>query len=361
MLLFLKRYSKTILDIGILIGIIIFVMWIGELIFKIATPIVFGYFIFLIIEPMNRFFTRKGMKRSIATLISLIIFLLIILGVIFILGVVFVTQAEMIIENVNEYFTNFEEYATKNITIIQEQINKLPPKAVEKINSTISTVGSSLLEFSTRMLKSVLGSVSSISVMSIKFILGIILAFFLSVEIEELKEFASNNTPKTFKEAYYFLKVKVLSDLGKYIKAQFKLILITFVIVFFGLMILGVKNSFTLAIISAIFDVLPLLGISTIFVPWIIYTFLVNGSTVLGIGLTILWLVVVIFRQFAEPKIVGDSLDISAFFMLSAMTIFLSIFGLAGVILTPVLIILIKELYTNGYLSRWIRKPEDEY
>ena len=71
-------------------------------------------------------------------------------------------------------------------------------------------------------------------------------------------------------------------------------------------------------------------------------------------------LVVILVRQIMEPKITGESLGVSAFTTLAFMIV-LSLFGFAGVILSPVLIILIKALYTQGYLQRWIRKPEDEY
>jgi predicted PurR-regulated permease PerM len=68
---------------------------------------------------------------------------------------------------------------------------------------------------------------------------------------------------------------------------------------------------------------------------------------------------VILVRQILEPKITGDTLGVSSFTMLSAMIISLSIFGVSGLILSPILIILLKALYDQGYLSRWIRLPED--
>lgn len=356
---FMKRYSKTIIDIGILIGLIFFIMWTGKLIFNVATPLVFSYFIYLFIEPFNRFFINKGVKRSISTVLSFTILLLIVLGIVTILSVVFISQFEVLIDNVNSLSSNFEEYATKSITIIEEQLNKLPPEVIEKMKTTISSISTNLLKFSTKLLGGILGSITSISVMSIKFIIGIILAFFLSLESEQLSKFVSNNSPSIIKDVYYFLKNKVFSHLGGYLKAQLKLIFFTFIIIFITLLILGIDNAFTIAVICAIADILPLIGVTAIFIPWILYTFLIKGSIVLGIELVILLLVVILFRQIAEPKIAGDSLGVSAFFMLASMTVFMSIFGVAGVILTPILIILIKELYENGYLSKWIRKPEE--
>jgi len=121
-----------------------------------------------------------------------------------------------------------------------------------------------------------------------------------------------------------------------------------------------VENFFVISVVAAIFDVLPLLGVSTIFVPWIVFLF-VTGKTGLAVGLTVLWLLVVLTRQILEPKITGDSLGVSAFTTLAFMVVSLSLFGVMGLVLSPVLIILIKALHDQGYLRRWIRLPADEF
>jgi len=132
-------------------------------------------------------------------------------------------------------------------------------------------------------------------------------------------------------------------------------------LVYIGLLILGVNNAFSISLLSAAFDILPLLGIPVIFIPWIVYLFVV-GETGLAIGLIVLLVVVMLTRQLLEPKITGNSIGISsAYLMLSAMIISLSIFGVVGLVLSPILIILLKELWLQGYLQRWIRLPQEEF
>jgi len=139
------------------------------------------------------------------------------------------------------------------------------------------------------------------------------------------------------------------------------MVMITFVLVYIGLLVLGVNNAFSISLLSAAFDILPLLGIPVIFIPWIVYLFVV-GETGLAIGLIVLLVVVMLTRQLLEPKITGNSIGISsAYLMLSAMIISLSIFGVVGLVLSPILIILLKELWLHGYLQRWIRLPKEEF
>jgi len=121
-----------------------------------------------------------------------------------------------------------------------------------------------------------------------------------------------------------------------------------------------VPNAFSISVLAAIFDVLPLLGMPVIFIPWAIYAF-VMGKTGFVIFLLSLLGVSMLFRQIIEPKIAGDSLGVSAFIMLSIMVISLSYFGVAGIIASPIITIILKSLYEQGYLTKWIHLPQDEF
>lgn len=184
---------------------------------------------------------------------------------------------------------------------------------------------------------------------------------FLSMEIKDWRKIAHDKMPKTFKNAFAFLQGNVFKAIGSYLKAQLILISITFAIVLVGLFILRTGNEITMALVCAVFDVLPLLGVTTILVPWIIYLFIV-GNTSLAIGLIILLAIVLIVRQLLEPKITGNSIGVSsAFLMLSFVILSTSAFGMAGLILSPILLILIKELIQQGYLQSWIYLPQEEF
>jgi predicted PurR-regulated permease PerM len=113
-------------------------------------------------------------------------------------------------------------------------------------------------------------------------------------------------------------------------------------------------------LLAALFDVLPLLGVSTVFVPWIVYCLIVGDVGMAG-ALAVVLVVVILFRQIMEPRITGDSLGVSAFTVLAAMIVSLSVFGVAGLLLAPVLILLLKALFAEGYMQRWIHIPKEEY
>jgi sporulation integral membrane protein YtvI len=360
MIAFYKKYYKTVFDIALLLFTVYLFMLLFSYLYSIATPIFWAFVIYMIIEPLARFLNKRGMKKSIASAISTVLFILVILGVLTGAAIIFTSQILALKDKLPEYTRILQQQIILKTDYLHTRLDALPADVAEKMKEYSTDITDKASEFAVGFLSGLFTMLTSLSTFVVNFSIGIILAYFLSIEIETWKRMAKDKTPKTFKTAFYFLKENVLIGIVGYIKAQLKLISLTFIVVFAALLALNVKNAFAIALLSAIFDVLPLLGVSTLFIPWIIYLFIV-GNTTLAIWLSALLIIVILVRQIMEPKITGDSLGVSAFTMLSFMIVSLSLFGVAGLILSPVLIITIKALYEQGYLKRWIRKPEEEF
>jgi len=357
---FYKKYWRTAFDIGLIALTVYLTMSVFSYLYNIATPIFLSFVIYLIIEPLAKFLNRRGLKKAVASAISVLIFILLLLSVFFGLGVILITQITNLIDRLPMYTNIFKATINEIVIMLQNKANLLPENVIANINSYLGTIAGKGSEIAIRILNMILGSLQSVSSFVVNFGIGIILAYFLSTEIKSWKKLADERTPRTFKTAYLFLKENVFRGIAAYLKAQMKLISITFIGIFVGLLLLGVSNAFTLALISAILDLLPLLGVPVLFIPWVVYLFLVGNST-LAIWLLVLLAVVMLVRQIMEPKITGNTLGVSAFTMLACMIISLSLFGVAGLILSPILLILMKALIDQGYLKSWIRLPKEEF
>lgn len=360
MLPFYKRYWRTAFDIGLIVLTVYLTMLAFSFLYRIATPIFYAFLIYICIEPLARWLNRLGVKKSIASGISVLLFTMIILAAFSGLGYIVTRQGSELMDKLPQYQDMLTEQIEKYSALLQGQISSLPPDWADRIAGLVNSMTSTLQNVAKNLLTGLIGYLSSFSTFLFNFAIGIILAYFLSIEIKSWKRLADEKTPRTFKKAFFFLRDNVLKGIAAYIKAQAKMITITFLVIFVSLLLLGVENSFLISLVCAIFDILPLLGVGTIFVPWIIYLLIV-GKISLAIWLAALFLVVVMARQILEPKITGDTLGVSAFTMLACMVISLSLFGFAGVILSPILIILIKALIDQGYFTQWIRMPVDEY
>ncbi|KHL96327.1 permease [Paenibacillus sp. IHB B 3415] len=356
-----KKYWRTFFDIGLVILTLYLVMLGFSKLYQLAAPVFLSFFVFLLIEPLARFLNRKGMAKPFASAISVVLFLVILLGALFAAGLLITTQVIQFQDNLPRYTYIVQQHFTEATTYLQQKIDALPPDLTDKLNGYFTDATNVLSTWMVTFFKYMIGVLGSFSSFMANFGIAIILAFFLSMEIKDWRRIAHDKLPKTFKTAYAFLQGNVFKAIGSYLKAQLILISITFVIVLAGLLILQTGNVLTLALICALFDLLPLLGVPAILIPWIIYLFIV-GNTSLAIGLIILLAVVMVIRQLLEPKITGNSIGVSsAFLMLSFVILSSSVFGIAGLILSPILLILLKELIQQGYLQRWIYLPQEEF
>ncbi|MEK5235798.1 AI-2E family transporter [Paenibacillus sp. FSL L8-0470] len=356
-----KKYWRTFFDIGLVVLTVYLVMLGFSKLYQLAAPVFLSFFVFLLIEPLARFLNRKGLGKPFASAISVLLFLIILLGVLFGAGLLIATKALQFSDSLPQYTKMLQMHFKETTTYLQHQIDALPSDLTTKINGYFTNATNILSKWMVSFFKYMVGVLGSFSSFMGNFGVAIILAFFLSMEIKDWRKIAHDKMPKTFKTAFAFVQGNVFKAIGSYLKAQLILISITFVIVLAGLFILRTGNEITMALVCAVFDVLPLLGVSTILIPWIIYLFIV-GNTSLAIGLLVLLAVVLIVRQLLEPKITGNSIGVSsAFLMLSFVIFSMSAFGVAGLILSPILLILIKELIQQGYLQRWIYLPQEEF
>src|SRR5699024_1861110 len=171
--------------------------------------------------------------------------------------------------------------------------------------------------------------------------------FFISKDWHKLSKTLQSFLPETFTTR----SGRVLKDLKQaglgFLKAQFILITVTFIIIFIALLIMQIEHALTIALIIAIVDLLPYLGTSAILIPWAIYE-LVAGSFGIGIALAILYVAVAGTRQFIEPKILSSSLDLDPLATLISLFVGFKLFGFLGLIIGPLGLVLGTALHRTG-------------
>ena len=143
------------------------------------------------------------------------------------------------------------------------------------------------------------------------------------------------------------LRSRVGNALRRILRAYLLLFLLTLIEVFLGLKLLGQPYAFALAILTALVDVLPVLGAGTVLVPWALVMLLLKNYSV-GLGLLILYGVITLVRQVAEPRLVGDSLGVHPLVTLFFSFFGLRLFGVIGLLLAPLAAVLAKELFLAG-------------
>ena len=113
-----------------------------------------------------------------------------------------------------------------------------------------------------------------------------------------------------------------------------------------------------IAVAIAIFDILPVVGSGLVLLPWTVFS-LIKGDLVTGIGLAVLYVVVIIVRQIVEPKIVGDRVGLHPLVTLMSMVIGSYLFGGIGLLGLPITIALIHALNKQGAIHLY-KLSDDE-
>jgi len=80
--------------------------------------------------------------------------------------------------------------------------------------------------------------------------------------------------------------------------------------------------------------------------PWAVIS-AINGNITLAIAIIILWLVMIITKQFAEPRIVSKHIGIHPIFTLIAMYTGFKTIGVLGMFIGPIVLIILKDIFST--------------
>lgn len=122
---------------------------------------------------------------------------------------------------------------------------------------------------------------------------------------------------------------------GGWLRAQAKLLGVTFLLVTVGLFLLGQPYPLLLGAVIALVDLLPVLGTGAVLLPWGLWQF-VGGKPSVGVGLLVLYGVTAVTRLTLEPRFLGKQMGIPPLLTLTAVYAGYRAAGFAGLLLAPI-------------------------
>ncbi len=167
-------------------------------------------------------------------------------------------------------------------------------------------------------------------------VVTIISLIYFSLDLENINRLVKWILPRRASVFLSSVRDGIFFVVKKYIRSYLLLMAITYTTIFSGLALLGIEHAALIAVIVALLDLLPVIGVGTLLIPWSVIEIATDNKFV-GIGLLILFVVHTVIRQLAEPKIVGKSLDLHPIVTLILLYVGYALFGIAGLILLPVL------------------------
>ena len=171
----------------------------------------------------------------------------------------------------------------------------------------------------------------------------VIASAYIAIDREKIKTYFRSLSSQRWHSRAERIFGRVSMGIRGYGRAYFWLFIINFAQLYVGLLILRIKYAFIIAFVLAFFDILPLFSAGVILVPWGIML-IVGGNYGTGVGLLLLFGVVSVVRQIAEPRLIGKELGIHPLATLVAMYTGFGFFGFWGMILAPMGVLMIKEI-----------------
>lgn len=110
-----------------------------------------------------------------------------------------------------------------------------------------------------------------------------------------------------------------------------------------GLYIGGVREAYSYGILAGVMDFLPFIGTGIVLIP-IGVVHLIQGKVFGGIVVIITYIICVLTRELLEPRLLGNGLRFSPVAVLIAVYAGVLFYGIGGVVLGPVTLLILVEL-----------------
>ena len=305
-------------------------------------------------NPIKKISESKKWNRTLVSIVMLIIFYAIFTLLIGVLASQFISFIRNFITTLPDLYINRIE---PFLIDIGEKILVLFPQIAQDVEGLLTQIINSTTTFITNATELIVSGVGSIVTKVPSLIANsmftIIASFFFTIYYHDITDFFFRQLPEDKAVESRLLKGNVVGTVWKYIKSYAILMSITFVELSIGLVILRVNNPLAVSAIIALIDILPVLGVGTVLIPWAIIS-LFTSDFIRAIGLFVLYAIITIVRQSLEPKVIGNQIGIHPVVTLAAVYIGGRLFGILGVFLLPISLAVIKQLHDDGKLN-WFK------
>ncbi|MDD4237208.1 MAG: sporulation integral membrane protein YtvI [Desulfotomaculaceae bacterium] len=310
----------------------------------VFVPFIIALFFTALMEPLIRLIqNRSRIPRSFAVLLTIFVVFGCI-GIVF-SAIILKLVAELIQLSVSlpGVVAEIKLYYQVFIERITAFYITLPPGVTSSLEQNISILTDNLQSLITRSADAIIAFISIVPGTLAIMLVSLLATYFLARDRQLIIGVLIRYIPAPWGEKTVAILHEISAAFMGYLRAQVVLVLITIVLSVTGLFLIGADYALTMGLLIGLFDMIPVLGPATIYVPWIIWSF-ATGATAFGVKLTILYGLVLVVRQVMEAKIVSANLGLHPLETLLAMYAGLKTLGLAGLILGPIILIAVKAV-----------------
>lgn len=348
----MRTYVKVIINLLTALVICVLCIFLLPRLIAFFMPFIIGWVIALIASPLVRLLEEKLKIRRKA--VSVFVIISVLAGVVLLVygvGAKLIRETLSFINELPLLWQNVESEFDRVGANLQGVYTRLPLDIRNQLTNISNELGGYFSDF--------IGSISAPTFTAVgnfakqlpdifmSLIMSLLSAYFFVADKAYMPEFFKKYMPHSIYYSVGLIRRSFMNAIGGYFKAQIKIEIWIYVILFIGLMVLGIDYAFLIAFGIAFIDLLPIFGSGTIMIPWAVVEIL-GGGYKRAVGLLIIWCISQIVRQVIQPKIMGDSIGFEPIPTIFLLYIGYKFAGVIGLILALPIGIILINLYEEG-------------
>ena len=346
---------KQLRNLMVLAAIAAAAIWLLPL----TLPVVLGAALAAALEPwVLRLQKKTGMGRTAAAGIAVTAGLLLLALVLWALARMLLHEAAGLSGQLPGMLRAVDRWGGAVTELLSALGEKLPHGAGDalmawgqELMSAGGTLAQKLYEGLFTLVTRILGALPD----SLFFLMTMILScYFAAGELPRLREKIELLLPQEASAWFHRVRRGLHQALGGWLRAQVKLMGVTFLTLTVGFLLLRVDSPVLLALAVSFLDALPVFGTGTILIPWALVA-MMTGDMGLGVGLLGLYGAAALLRNVLEPKVLGADLGLSPLATLAAIYAGWRLLGLWGMIGFPLAAMVLMQI-----LEKSENKPSPE-
>ena len=313
---FYLRFCISLLSLMLIVAVLI----LGK---EIILPLLFAILLATLLLPIARFLVKKGFHKILSIGLPVLMTLAVIAGVLYFLSsqiVSFLDDAPALKERVNEVSTSFQSWINQNTHI-----------PVTKQNEYLKNTMEDMKEKGPQIVGKTFGSLTGM--LTYVFLLPIY-TFLILYYRHRIKTFIIGVFKRGSEDQVREVLTQSSSIAQKYVTGLLIETTIVFVLNTTGFLILGIKYAIFLALLAALLNLIPYVGmlVANLFCMMVTLLSSDDASKVLWVGV-VLAVVQIIDNNFTMPWIVGNKVRINALVTIVGVLVGGAICGIPGMFL----------------------------
>lgn len=331
----------------------------GFWVIGLMMPFLIGFVLASIAYPLTNLFRKKlRFPQTLASLVSLLLVIGVVGGLLFWLF----TGIQHSIPGLTAFFENLGAdllTSARNLFwTLQYRYPNLITISFDDFMEQMRAPGNLLSLSPAPIITTVFSFAKSLPSILLFLIITLISSYYISLEYTAVYTYLRKRLIERPLIHSFFVNIKhyTRSGLLSWLKAQAIIMTVAAIIATIFFLLMGFSNPVLFGIFLAVFDGLPIFGAGAVLWPIAVYNLIyANYShTVLSV---VLYLLIIITRNFIEPRIIGQNIGINPLITLITIYTGFRLLGIVGIILGIILLVIGVSVY-NGHKASKEREEQ---